>query len=343
MRSAITTGRLDSRSKVNRPSDAPWDRPLHDAAVRKTRGLEAGKRYRAKLAQAEANALKHSLPHGAAAVVKRPGFRADQASLVYLVTHAAYGAAKVGIADTSGSRLAEHRREGWQILAVFQVTAKAAVAIETDILRWWRGVLGLPSYLRRDQMPQGGWTETVAAGRVDLAATVTRICNGGCVAASGACLTRPRTPAPAEARAGVASLREAGSLERRFFAVSAGALAGPTGPRSCRLPGWRRCPADAGGLRDLRGGVPQRRLTSSASTSYTVALLAPPFLALVRALPPVGPGHDRPRAAAPAGVAYRGLLPGGLPLNSGFPDVCVSVSLVFCQVRTNRVCYLRTT
>jgi hypothetical protein len=26
-------------------------------------------------------------------------------------------------------------------------------------------------------MPQGGWTETVAAGRVDLAATVTRICN----------------------------------------------------------------------------------------------------------------------------------------------------------------------
>ena len=158
-------------------SDAPWDRPLHDAAVRKTRGLEAGKRYRAKLAKAEANALEHGLPHGAAAVVKRPGFRADQASLVYLVTHAAYGAAKVGVADASGSRLAEHRREGWQILAVFQVTAKAAVAIETDILKWWRGGLGLPSYLRRDQMPQGGWTETVSAGRVDLAATVTRICN----------------------------------------------------------------------------------------------------------------------------------------------------------------------
>jgi hypothetical protein len=47
-------------------SDAPWDRPLQDAAVRKTRGLEAGKRYRAKLAQAEADALKHGLPYGAA-------------------------------------------------------------------------------------------------------------------------------------------------------------------------------------------------------------------------------------------------------------------------------------
>ncbi len=89
----------------------------------------------------------------------------------------ALGAAKVGIADMSGSRLAEHRREGWQILAAFQVTAKAAIAIETDVLSWWRGELGLPSFLRRDQMPQGGWTETVAAGRVDLAATVTRICN----------------------------------------------------------------------------------------------------------------------------------------------------------------------
>ena len=77
----------------------------------------------------------------------------------------------------SGLRLAQHRRKGWQILAVFQVSAKSAAAIETDVLKWWRGALGLPSYLTRDHMPQGGWTETAAAGRVDLAATVTRICN----------------------------------------------------------------------------------------------------------------------------------------------------------------------
>jgi hypothetical protein len=86
-------------------------------------------------------------------------------------------AVKVGIADTSGLRLAQHRRKGWQILAVFRVSAKSAAAVETDVLKWWRGALGLPSYLTRDHMPQGGWTETVAAGRVDLAATVTRICN----------------------------------------------------------------------------------------------------------------------------------------------------------------------
>lgn len=122
-----------------------------------------------------ADALKHGLPYGAAPV-KRRGFRADETALVYLVTHAGYRAAKVGIADTAGSRLAEHRRGGWQILAVFQVTAKAAIAIETDILGWWRGELGLPSYLSRGQMPQGGWTETVAAAGIDLAATVAHVC-----------------------------------------------------------------------------------------------------------------------------------------------------------------------
>jgi len=44
------------------------------------------------------------------------------------------------------------------------------------VLRWWRRGLGLPPYLKREQMPQGGWTETVAVGAVDLAATVAHVC-----------------------------------------------------------------------------------------------------------------------------------------------------------------------
>ena len=114
---------------------------------------------------------------GGPLTARRPLSKADGAALVYLIIHGKLAAAKVGIADTSALRLAQHGREGWQILAVFQVSAKSAAAIETDVLKWWRGALGLPSYLTRDHMPQGGWTETVAAGRVDLAATVTRICN----------------------------------------------------------------------------------------------------------------------------------------------------------------------
>jgi len=49
-----------------------------------------------------------------------------EAALIYLITHAGHGAAKVGIGDMAGSRLAQHRREGWQLLVAFQVTAKAA-------------------------------------------------------------------------------------------------------------------------------------------------------------------------------------------------------------------------
>jgi hypothetical protein len=81
------------------------------------------------------------------------------------------------------------------------VTAKSAVAIETDVLKSWRSTLGLRSYLTRSQMPQGRWTETVAAGRVDLPATVARICKlalrpeaRACVLASG---QSPLPPLPA--------------------------------------------------------------------------------------------------------------------------------------------------
>jgi hypothetical protein len=35
--------------------------------------------------------------------------------------------------------------------------------------------LGLPIYLGRLEMPQGGWTETAATSEVDLAASVERM------------------------------------------------------------------------------------------------------------------------------------------------------------------------
>jgi hypothetical protein len=119
---------------------------------------------------------KYVLPYGGRRALRR-GWRLAVLRSFTLSRMPLSGAAKIGVSDAPGSRIAEHRRAGWQLLAAFQVTAKAAVAIEDEVLRWWRAELGLPPFLWRDQMPQGGWTETVAAGRVDLAATVTRICN----------------------------------------------------------------------------------------------------------------------------------------------------------------------
>lgn len=47
-----------------------------------------------------------------------------------------------------------------------------AVATETAILQSWRVELGLPVYLGKLDMPQGGWTETVDLMEIDLAETI---------------------------------------------------------------------------------------------------------------------------------------------------------------------------
>lgn len=134
-------------------------------AVSHVRNLEVWRAFEVSQASMDA-----SLPG------ERPPGWPGATALVYLVTHTELGAAKVGVSDPAGARIAQHRRAGWQLAAAFLVSGSGAVAIEADVLRWWRTGLGLPSYLRSDQMPQGGWTETVAAARIDLAATVARAC-----------------------------------------------------------------------------------------------------------------------------------------------------------------------
>jgi hypothetical protein len=57
------------------PSKMPWDRVPRDTAVRMARALEAGERYRAQLAQAEADALEHGLPNESTAPGEAPRFQ----------------------------------------------------------------------------------------------------------------------------------------------------------------------------------------------------------------------------------------------------------------------------
>jgi hypothetical protein len=146
-------------------------------AAAETRFLEIARDLASSHAKlrAEIEARWGQVPEETAALLRRSG--ADAPALVYVITHTALGAAKIGVSDPAGARIAQHRRAGWQLIAAFRVAAGAAAAIEADVLGWWRGRLDLPSYLGRDQMPQGGWTETVATGSVDLAATVKLICD----------------------------------------------------------------------------------------------------------------------------------------------------------------------
>lgn len=103
------------------------------------------------------------------------GFDPDGPAVVYLVVHEGFGAAKVGIGRASGNRVDRHRRLGWQVLASERVPGIRALVIEDGILAWWRKDLGLPPYLSKDEMPQGGWTETVELDVIDIPATIARI------------------------------------------------------------------------------------------------------------------------------------------------------------------------
>lgn len=101
------------------------------------------------------------------------GFKTHEAAIIYLATHDGYDAAKIGIGDATRGRLKKHR--GWQFVLVLDVPGEVAMAVESDILEWWRSDLRLPIHLGRPEMPQGGWTETVAASEISLGETIRRI------------------------------------------------------------------------------------------------------------------------------------------------------------------------
>lgn len=103
------------------------------------------------------------------------GFNSDVPAVVYLVAHKRLRAAKVGIGRAAGNRVEQHRKLGWYVLTCEPVPGKRALAIEENILGWWRTELALPAYLSKGEMPQGGWTETVDLDEVDIAATIERI------------------------------------------------------------------------------------------------------------------------------------------------------------------------
>jgi hypothetical protein len=105
-----------------------------------------------------------------------PGFKPSEPAIVYFIQHVGYGAAKIGIAKASrAARLSEHSRGGWQTLAIVNALGKVAAAIEDSILKWWRTDLQLPPCLGPDEMPQKGWTETVALAEINVAETIRRM------------------------------------------------------------------------------------------------------------------------------------------------------------------------
>jgi hypothetical protein len=93
---------------------------------------------------------------------------------IYLITNFNLGAHKIGIANSYKSRKVDdrmynHKKHGWETYKTKNfVKLRNAYLVEQQIIKWLRVDVGLPIYLSNSQMPQGGWTETVAASEIDL-------------------------------------------------------------------------------------------------------------------------------------------------------------------------------
>ncbi|MER7702458.1 hypothetical protein ABTX81_06115 [Kitasatospora sp. NPDC097605] len=89
------------------------------------------------------------------------GFQPDKPGYLYLVIHAGLAAGKIGICNESSDRLTEHKRHGWTLIAKELLPGHLATKAERLVLDRWSD-LNLPEGATRADMPQGGWTETVA-------------------------------------------------------------------------------------------------------------------------------------------------------------------------------------
>lgn len=96
------------------------------------------------------------------------GFDAGAPAYLYLISSETLEAVKVGITKATGSRFKQHRDAGWAIDHYLECRGDMAMMLETLTLHRWRDTLGLPPFVSRDQMPQGGYSETVSLAAVDI-------------------------------------------------------------------------------------------------------------------------------------------------------------------------------
>jgi hypothetical protein len=90
---------------------------------------------------------------------------------LYLITNKELNSHKVGISGHGATmnRLERHKKLNWDVFAVLDLdTGEDAYELEARVLEWLRLDLQLSRYLVPEQMPQGGYTETVDASEIDL-------------------------------------------------------------------------------------------------------------------------------------------------------------------------------
>lgn len=86
-------------------------------------------------------------------------------AILYILYSPVHKAIKIGISDISGKRFAAHRTKGWLLVAYWHFFERdKARQIESLVIETLRKKH--KPFLHKEDMPQGGYTETFDASRI---------------------------------------------------------------------------------------------------------------------------------------------------------------------------------
>lgn len=86
-------------------------------------------------------------------------------TLLYILYSPVYKAVKIGISDVSGRRFASHRQKGWILIQYWWFSERdQARAVESLVLNTLKKKH--KPFLSKEDMPQGGYTETFDASKI---------------------------------------------------------------------------------------------------------------------------------------------------------------------------------
>jgi hypothetical protein len=87
-----------------------------------------------------------------------------------------YKAVKIGISDVSGRRFASHRTKGWILIKYWWFSERdQARAVESLVLDTLRTKYGY--FLDKEDMPQGGYTETFDSSKITRRGLIRKVNN----------------------------------------------------------------------------------------------------------------------------------------------------------------------
>ena len=92
-------------------------------------------------------------------------------TLLYILYSPLHKAIKIGISDISGRRFASHRTKGWILIKYWAFSERdKARAVESLVVQTLTSRYG--HYLTKEDMPQGGYTETFDASKISRKALI---------------------------------------------------------------------------------------------------------------------------------------------------------------------------